>query len=204
MNTALLTLADLRTALQFYLTAGLIHPHTIAALEEAANKALQERYTVVDVNYLIEEFENSAFYYRAEEYGIAFMQSESVYALEQLVVDLVGFAAGRFQPEPLTVVFAPEPNGTMSFEQGGVFYERALFAEGHYLDNLLQLCNEAIVAKSGEAALLTPLYMSDGETQPVVLLSAEHLQTAQRSGMVASWYRPHGSSTSPIKNPGAR
>jgi hypothetical protein len=206
MSPALLTRTDLRTALQFYLTAGLIRPRTPAALDEAANKALQAGYTDVDVNYLIEAFENSAFYYCAEEYGITFMQSESMHAhaLEQLVVDLSEFAAGRFQPEPLTVVFAPEPHGTLSFEQGGVRFKQALFAEGHYLDHLLQLCNEAIVAQSGEAALLAPLSMSDGETQLVVLLSAEHLQTAQRAGMVASWFRPRATSTSAIENPGAR
>jgi len=192
MGPTLLSKAKIDTALDFYSTAGIIPLPSTAAREEAANKALRSKYTDVDVNYLLEEFENAVFYYHAEEYGIAFRQGESAYsyALEQLVFDLVGFAAQRFRPEPLTITFDPERNGTMSFVQSGVRFERALFAEGNFADNLLQLCNEAIVANRGEAVLLVPLWMSDGETEAFVLLSAEHLQTAQQMGMVASWYRP--------------
>lgn len=189
----LLTTANINTALDFYLVAGIIQPPTHASREAAVNKALRDKYIDVDINSLIAEFEHSTFYYHAEEYGIAFMESESVYAyaLEQLVVDLAGFTAARFQPEQLTVAYDPL-KGTMSFKQGGARFERALFAEGNFADNLLQLCNEAIVANRGEAAWLAPLWMSDGETEAFVLLSAEHLQTAQQMGMVASWYRPRG------------
>jgi len=191
MGTTLLSKAKIHTALDFYSTASIIPWPTTAAREEAANKALRNKYTDVDVNYLLEEFEHAVFYYHAEEYGIAFMQGESAYsyALEQLVFDLVGFTAQRFLPEPLTIMFDPECNGTMSFVQGGVRYERELFGKGDLFHNLLQLLNEAIVAKSGEVVFLAPLGISDGETQAVVLLSAEHLQIAQQMGMIVSWYR---------------
>lgn len=191
MGTTLLSKANINTALDFYITAGIISPPPTAAREEAVNKALRNKYIDLDVNYLIEEFEHAVFYYHTEEYGIAFMQGESTYsfALEQLVFDLAKFAAQRFRPEALTITYNPERNGTMSFVQGGIRFERALFAEGNFADNLLQLCNEAIIANRGEAVLLAPLWMSDGETEAFVLLSAEHLKTAQQMGMVASWYR---------------
>jgi hypothetical protein len=173
---SLLTREKIKNAFDFYVQSGLIQDITPASFEAAANKALDEKYCLLDINYLLQAF----------DYGIAFMQRETSYShvFEQLVSDLAAFTTYRFRPEPLSIKFDGEHNGKLSFVQKGVLFERELFTEAHYLANLLTLLNEAIVAHSGEALALYVLCFSGAEQEAFVLLPKAHHQQAKKEGLL--------------------
>jgi hypothetical protein len=186
MYGELLTREKIKKALVFYADADIIKNYTSNSLRAAEEKAIQKNFIDIDIGYLIEEFDNSVFYYRMEEYGIAFMDSESTYtyAIEQLVSDIAKFTNYRFNPEPLTIEYDSENDGTLLFVQKGVIFQRALYAEGDYLDNLLDLLNEAIVHHSGDALLLCGFSLSDAVTEGIVLLSEEHQRKASNDELL--------------------
>lgn len=182
---SLLTREEIKHAFDFYVQSGLIQGATSASFEAAAKKTLDEKYCLLDINYFLQTFDPSVFYF-SEDYGIAFMQRDTSYShvFEQLVSDLATFTAYRFCPEPLSIKFGGERNGKLSFIQKEVLFERALFTEAHYLANLLTLLNEAIVAHSGDAVALYILCFSDAEQEAFVLLSKAHQQQAKKEGLL--------------------
>ncbi|RZJ91531.1 MAG: hypothetical protein EOO60_07890 [Hymenobacter sp.] len=182
---ALLTREKIKHAFDFYVQSGLIQGATSASFEAAANKALAEKYCLLDINYFLQMFGPSVFYF-SEDYGIAFTQRETSYShvFEQLVSDLATFTAYRFCPEPLSIKVDEERNGTISFVQKGLLFERALFTGAHYLANLLTLLNEAIVAHGGDAVSLYVLCFSDAEQEAFVLLSKAQRQQAKKEGLL--------------------
>ncbi|RZK36613.1 MAG: hypothetical protein EOO61_10105 [Hymenobacter sp.] len=186
MNRELLTREKIKDALSFYIDSGIIKNFNYKLLKAAEEKAIKSNFIDIDISYLIEEFDNSVFYYRMEEYGIAFMESESIYsyAIEQLVSDIAKFTNYRFNPEPLTIKYDKESDGNLSFVQKGVVYQQALYTERYYMDNLLELLNEAIVHHSGNALLLYVFHLSDAETQVFVLLSEENQQKAFKNELL--------------------